>query len=186
MTGLRARPVREIVPYVTGLSVRTATKLGGTEVVISGDRLASATAVTFGGTAARFRKIVDSGITRLVAVAPAHVPGIVDVVVSGPPGGSLTGSATKFTYTGLPPAITRLSITKIPVKGGTFVTVTGTSFTGTQSVTLGGSAATSVRVLSDTQLRFVAPARSAGTIDVVVRTPYGTSAASPGSRVTVG
>lgn len=185
MTGLRARPVREIVPYVTGLSVRTATKLGGTEVVISGNRLASATSVTVGGTAAKFRKVVDAGVTRLVAVVPAHAPGLVDVVVSGPAGGSLCGSATKFTYTG-PPVITRLSATKIPAKGGTVVTVTGTSFTGMQSVTLGGAAATSVQVLSDTQLRFVAPARSVGTVNVVLRTPYGTSTASPGSRLAVG
>lgn len=186
MTGLRAKPVREIVPYVTGLSVRTAAKPGGAEVVISGNRLASARSVTFGSTTAKFRKVVDSGVTRLVAVAPAHAPGVVDVVVSGPAGRSLTGSATTFTYTGPPPTITRLSITKIPVNGGTVVTVTGTSFTGTQSVTLGGAAATGVQVLSDTRLRFVAPAMSAGTVDVVVRTPYGTSAASPGSRLTVG
>ncbi|MEV6634956.1 IPT/TIG domain-containing protein [Actinoplanes sp. NPDC051470] len=186
MTGLRARPVREIASYVTGLSVRTGTKLGGTEIVISGNRLASARSVTFGGTAAKFRKVVDSDVTRLVAVAPAHAAGVVDVVVSGPAGGSLTGSATTFAYTAPPPTITRLSITKIPAKGGTAVTVTGTSFTGTQSVMLGGTAATSVKVLSDTRLRFVSPATSAGPVDVAVRTPYGTSAVLPGSRLTVG
>jgi len=186
MAELRSRPVREVVSYVTGLSVRSAPKQGGTEIVISGNRLASARSVTFGGTLAKFRKAGDSGVTQLVAVAPAHAPGVVDVVVSGPAGGSLTTSATKFTYTAPPPAITRLSITTIPVKGGTAVTVTGTSFTGTQSVMLGDTAATSVQVLSDTRLRFVAPAMSAGTVDVVVRTPYGTSTTSPGSRLTVG
>ena len=62
--------------------------------------------------------------------------------------------------------------------GGTKVTLTGTSFTGTTAVSLGGAAATQVNVVSDTSLTATTPAHATGVASVVVTTPAGANAAN--------
>ena len=62
--------------------------------------------------------------------------------------------------------------------GGTSVTVTGRGFSGATAVRFGATAASSFIVSSDTQLSAVSPAESAGTVDVTVTTPLGTSTVS--------
>ena len=62
--------------------------------------------------------------------------------------------------------------------GGTQVTLTGTSFTGTTAVSLGGAAATQVNVVSDTSLTATTPAHATGVASVVVTTPAGANAAN--------
>lgn len=57
--------------------------------------------------------------------------------------------------------------------GGTHVTITGTGFTPDTTVTIGGSAATSIVVLSPTQLTCITPAHAAGAVNVVVTTDAG-------------
>ncbi len=55
--------------------------------------------------------------------------------------------------------------------GGTSVTITGTNFVSTPSVTFGGSAATGVSFVASTSLTATTPAHAAGTVDVVVVNP---------------
>lgn len=55
-----------------------------------------------------------------------------------------------------------------PIGGGTPVTITGTGFQVGATVTIGGVAATSVVVVSDTSITCVTPAHAAGPVDVVV------------------
>ena len=62
-----------------------------------------------------------------------------------------------------------------PRSGGSTVTITGTGFTDVAAVTFGGTPAASYRVKSSTQIVAVAPARSPGTVDVVVKTVWGSS-----------
>ena len=64
-----------------------------------------------------------------------------------------------------------------PPPGGTTVTITGLFFTGATAVHFGGTAAASFTFVSDTQISAVSPA-GAGTVDVTVTTPNGTSATS--------
>ncbi|MDO8834884.1 MAG: IPT/TIG domain-containing protein [Vicinamibacterales bacterium] len=64
--------------------------------------------------------------------------------------------------------------------GGTTVTITGTNFTGTLTVTLGGAAATDVRVSGTTSLTAVTPAHAAGSVDVVVAASTGTATLTAG------
>jgi hypothetical protein len=88
--------------------------------------------------------------------------------------------------TGVAAAPTVLSITPHsgPTTGGTTVTITGTSFTGTTSVRFGAVAATSFTVNSATQITAVSPAEPATTVDVTVTTPSGTTATSPADLFT--
>jgi hypothetical protein len=55
--------------------------------------------------------------------------------------------------------------------GGTSVTITGTGFVATPTVTFGGTAATSVTWVSATSLTCVTPAGSIGVVNVVVTNP---------------
>jgi hypothetical protein len=64
-----------------------------------------------------------------------------------------------------------------PVTGGvavtTPVTINGTGLLGTKGVTFGGTAATNVKVVSDTKVTCVAPAHAAGAVNVVVQDASG-------------
>ncbi|MBO0699877.1 MAG: IPT/TIG domain-containing protein, partial [Zavarzinella sp.] len=79
--------------------------------------------------------------------------------------------ATDFEVVDLTPHVTGLSVAAGPAAGGTAVTVSGSNFGGAAGqihVRFGGIDATSVTVLSDSQLVAVAPAHLAGTVDVQV------------------
>jgi hypothetical protein len=89
--------------------------------------------------------------------------------------------ADQFRYFA-PPTVTKLKPNKGPVAGGTSVTITGTNLTGATIVKFGGSEATSVEVKSATSISAVTPAELAGTVDVTVTTPDGTSAINKADR----
>ncbi|WP_432992225.1 IPT/TIG domain-containing protein [Dactylosporangium sp. CA-233914] len=160
-------------PGVSSLSPTSGPTAGGTSVAITGAGFTGATAVDFGtDPAASFTVNSDTSIT---AVAPAHSAGAVDVAVTTPSG---TANATgAYTYTP-PPSVTSLSPTSGATAGGTSVTITGAGFTGTTAVDFGTDPAASFTVNSDTSITAVAPAHSAGAVDVAVTTPSGTANAT--------
>lgn len=55
-----------------------------------------------------------------------------------------------------------------PAAGGTPVVITGTNFSGAEGVTFGGTAATSFKVVSNTKITCVTPAKTAAAYNVVV------------------
>lgn len=172
-------------PNITSLSPAAGPPAGGTTVTITGSGFTGATGATFGGVAAA-GFIVDSD-TQVRAISPAHLAGIVDVVVNGPGGASATSTATKFNYTAAGiPVVTSVSPASTTVAGGTVVSITGSGFTGATGVTFGGTAGTAVTVLSDTSLLVTAPAHAAGVVDVLVTAPGGVSVAAAGSKFTYG
>ena len=61
------------------------------------------------------------------------------------------------------------------IAGGTVVTISGLGFTGTTGVTFGGTAGTNIVVGSNNMLTVQAPAKAAGSYDVVVTSPKGVS-----------
>lgn len=75
------------------------------------------------------------------------------------------------------PVVASHTPASLAVAGGTLVTLTGSSFTGATAVTFGGTAATSFTVVSDTKIAAVAPAKTAGSVNVIVTTPAGASVA---------
>jgi hypothetical protein len=100
----------------------------------------------------------------------------------------LVGTANSLVRYGLfahqeVPAVTAVSPPSGPAAGGTLVTVTGSGFTGATDVFFGSTAA-AFTVVSDTQLTATAPAHAVGIIDVTVRNPVGTSAASAADQYT--
>jgi len=101
----------------------------------------------------------------------------VDVTVTTPSGTSGTSAADHFTYAAAPvPAVSLVTPASGPTAGGTIVTILGSNFTGASAVTFGGTAATNFKVVSDTAVVATAPPHAAGTVDVTVTTPSGTSA----------
>lgn len=74
------------------------------------------------------------------------------------------------------PVVSALSPTGGTTAGGTLVTVKGRKLTGATAVTFGGTAATSFTVVDDTRIVATSPAHVAGSVDVLVTTPGGTSA----------
>ena len=64
------------------------------------------------------------------------------------------------------------------------MTITGTGFTGATAVDFGATPATSVHVVSATQITATSPAETAGTVDVTVTTAGGTSATSSADQFT--
>ena len=95
-----------------------------------------------------------------------------------------TGIGTITNDDALVPTVTSISPTAGPTAGGTTVTIAGTNFTGATAVSFGGTAATTFTVNSATQITATAPARAAGTVDITVTTPGGTSAANAADRYT--
>ncbi len=74
------------------------------------------------------------------------------------------------------PTIVYVQPTSGPVAGGTTVIMAGNRLTGATAVAFGGTNAASFHVDNDNQITAVAPAHAAGTVDVQVTAPAGSSA----------
>ncbi len=80
-------------------------------------------------------------------------------------------SACIFPYVDPTPVVTAVSPASGSTAGGTAITITGTSFQNGATVTVGGTAATSVVFVNSTKITAVAPAHAAGSVAVVVTNP---------------
>jgi len=162
-------------PVVTGLSPEQGPAAGGTTVTLTGSGFTGATGVTFDGVAGTDLTVVSD--TTATVVTPAHAPGVVDVVVTGPGGVGTLADGFEFLAA---PAPTSLSPNVGPVAGGTTVTITGTGLTGATGASFDGVAGTDFTVVSDTTATVVTPAHAAGTVDVVVTGPGGAGTVTDG------
>jgi len=167
-------------PSVTSIAPTTGPVAGGTSVTITGKNLTAGPTpvVEFGATAAP--NITSFTATKIVVVSPqAPAIGTVHVTVTTAGGTSATGTKDQFTYTspGLP-TVTSVSPSSGPTAGGTPVTIKGTGFLSGATVTI-GSAATSVKVESPTELKATTATTAAGSDAVVVKDANGTSTGGP-------
>ncbi|MCL5734933.1 MAG: IPT/TIG domain-containing protein [Actinobacteria bacterium] len=165
-------------PTVTALNPASGPAVGGNSVVITGTGftgVSGATAVKFGLVNATSYTV--NSPTQITAVAPAGTAGTtVDVTVTNPVGTSpTTGTGNDYAYGG--PTVTALTPNgQFTTAAGTAVTLTGTGFVPGATVAFGSVAATSVVVVSPTQITCVSPAQAAlGVVDVTVTTAAGTS-----------
>ncbi|MGW0579855.1 IPT/TIG domain-containing protein [Streptomyces sp. NPDC002920] len=168
-------------PAVTAVAPAAGPTAGGTLVTLTGKNFTKVTGVAFGSASGGSVRVASS--TKLTAVAPKHAVGRVDIRVTTAYGTSGAVTADGFTYAAAP-AITSVSPAGGPVAGGTTVTVTGTNLTGASGVTFGGVAGKILRVASATSVTVAAPPHAAGSADVRVRNPGGTSPVTAGGRFT--
>ncbi len=155
-------------PTVTSISPNSGTINGGTGVSITGTGFLAGATVSLGGTAATGVTVVSS--TSITATTPAHAAGTVDVVVTN--SDTQRGTLTQgFTYTAASnpaPMLTGISPSSGTAAGGTAVTITGTGFLAGAAVSLGGTPATGVTVVSSTSITATTAVHGAGAVDVVV------------------
>ncbi len=162
-------------PTVTIVSPNSGPTTGGTRVTITGTNFAGTSQVYFGSIPAA--EFTVSSNTSITATAPAEASGAVDISVYNA-GASATSNADLFTFSSSSsrPVVAGVSPSVGSTIGGTVVAISGTNFTGASGVMFGSIAATTITVNSATSITAVAPAEAAGTVDVTVTTPGGTSA----------
>ncbi|MEY9396807.1 hypothetical protein ABIF66_007614 [Bradyrhizobium japonicum] len=158
------------LPTVTSISPTGGPLAGGTSVTVTGTNFTGATVVKFGVTNATGFTV--NSATSITATSPAGT-GTVDLTVTTPGGTSATSAADQFSYAATP-AVTSVAPNAGLLAGGTSVTITGTALSGATAVKFGATNATSFTVNSATSITAVSPA-GAGTVDITVTTPGGTS-----------
>jgi len=92
-------PLAVLTPTVTGLSAISGPAAGGNSVQIFGSKFSTvvgATGVKFGATNATNYSVVNDGL--IVATAPAHAAGSVQVIVTNPSGASPDTAADDYLY----------------------------------------------------------------------------------------
>jgi IPT/TIG domain len=158
-----------IAPILTAVSPASGPITGGTPVTLTGQNFGSGTRVTFGGVAATSVVVVSA--TQITASTPPHAQGSVNVVVTNSNGLSAT-RAGGFTFVASP-TLTAISPASGPATGSTPVTLTGQGFASGAQVTFGGVAASSVVVVSATQITAITPPHAQGSVNVVVTNSNG-------------
>jgi hypothetical protein len=155
-------------PTVTSISPNSGTINGGTAVSITGTGFLAGATVSVGGTTATGVTVVNS--TSITATTPAHAAGAVNVIVtnSDTQSGTLTQGFTYTTVSNPAPMLTGISPSSGTAAGGTAVTITGTGFQAGTTVSLGGTPATGVTVVSSTLITATTAAHGAAVVDVVV------------------
>ncbi len=167
------------VPVVNGVSPSSGPTAGGTVVTITGMGFSAANAVSFGAITI-YPPSFTVNDTQIMASSPPESAGKVHVTVTviTAAGTSITSDKTAsdyFTYM-LAPEISTISPSSGPASGGTTVTITGSNFTGATAVNFDATAVNNFTVNSPgTKITVASPKGSAGTVDVTVTTPGGTS-----------
>lgn len=156
--------VFDVTPQLTGISPSSTTV--GKPVTLTGVSLTQTSAVTIGGKPASFTVNSDTQVTATVP-AGAKTGLAITVKTQG-------GTASKGPLA-IIPVITSFSPTSGSV--GTSVTINGNTFTGATQVTFGGVAATTFKVVSDTEVTATVPT-GAVTGPIAITTKGGTGASS--------
>lgn len=155
---------------LTGVSPATGGTSGQQQVLLFGTNFTPATSVTFGGVPAL---AVDfDSTTQLTVETPPHAEGVVSIVATNENGTATLPGA--FTYGSPAPQVSSVTPASGTPLGGTTVSIQGSSFTGSTSVTFGGIAATGVLVVSATQIQATAPSHAPGSVTVAVTNANGT------------
>jgi hypothetical protein len=149
-------------PTVSSVSPNSGNGAGGTSITITGSDFVSGATVTIGGSSCTSVVFISS--TSLTCTTPARSVGAANIVVTNPNSisGTLSGGFS-FTH-----AVSSVSPTSGTTAGGTLLTISGTGFTASYTVTIGGNDCTSPSRPSSSQIRCTTPSGTAGAKDVVV------------------
>lgn len=149
-------------PTITGITPNAGFTSGGQTLTITGSNFRTGTTVRVGANLATGVTPAGDGLSLTAVTATSAVNGAVDVVVTTADGQTVT-STGGYTYNFSPPTLTAISPTRGFAAGNTLITITGANFLASPTVTVGGTAATSVTRVSATS--------------VTARTPAGTGVA---------
>ena len=170
-------------PRLTSITPNAGPTAGGTHLTLVGTHFTDASEVRFGG-------LAGAGGTNLVVVNDTHItvtaplaggPGSIEVDVRTP--GGVASKPHGYTYYDRP-AITAINPDQGTANGGTLVSIVGTALKGVTGVSFGGTPSASFSASSDTKATATAPAHAVGTVNVLLVTPGGTSAADAGAKFT--
>jgi IPT/TIG domain len=186
-----------VVPTVSKVSPNTGPTSGGTAITITGTGFVSGATVVIGqGNGSGAGAIATTSVkvvspTEITAVTGGGAKtGTWTLFVTTSGGTSAANSGAYFTYDPVP-TVSKVSPNSGPTAGGTTITITGTNFvTGATVVigqgngTTGAIAATVKSVTSTTITATTGGGAKAGTWNLFVTTPGGTSAANSGDDFT--
>lgn len=177
--------------YLNGISIATAANstnldLSALKLFVGTEDPAAYSTTKFAGNITEFR-IVKSAVYTSNFVPSAGVSNISNTIVllnakqeafindSSSIGRTFTNvsSASSSSSYPLVPTITSLSTTTGSTSGGTSVTISGTNLSNTSNVAFGGTAGTSISSNTSTSVTVTTPAKSAGTVDVILTTVGG-------------
>ena len=166
-------------PELTSVNPKNGPVTGGTKLTLLGQNLVAGCRTFLGDKPVTSARIVDPGtFTTLEVVTPVGAaPGLIDVHVKNPDGQTATMKAV-FRYDAVPnPETTSLMPKYGSASGGERITILGKHFVAGTTVTMGGVACKTVKVVDPTTIEAVAPPQtSPGMVDVVVKIPTGASA----------
>jgi alpha-tubulin suppressor-like RCC1 family protein len=121
---------------------------------------------------------LGNGTSGAPSDTPVLVSGLAEVK------GIAAGGSHDIVYSEPPPSVTSLNPTSGPAAGGTTIRITGANLEGATAVDFGAHGATHFTVDSASSITATAPAGAAGTVDVTVTTPAGTSATGTSDHFT--
>jgi hypothetical protein len=174
-TGFVANETPRAAPGVIYISPSRGAATGGTRVTIFGLGLADALSVQFGAKPGTGMHVVDDWMLSVVAPSGGAAVGVHVVTEVGT---SPTVARGTFAYQ---PVVEHVTPASGSSQGGMRVDVYGAGFEGATSVRFGTRAGTDLVVVDPHAVRVTVPP-GAGTVDVRVSTPTGTSAAGTQDR----
>jgi len=154
-------------PTISSVTPNNGTSAGGTPVTVAGTGFQTGATVAFGGASLTATTVNATSITGTTSV---HAAGAVNVVVNNPDLQSAT-CTTCYTFTAAPPpTVSSVAPTNGSTSGGTSVTISGTGFQTSATVSFGGSPV-SVVTLTPTTITGTTSAHAAGAVSVLVTNP---------------
>jgi outer membrane protein assembly factor BamB len=183
--------VRAPVPAVSDVSPDAGPLKGGTPVTITGSGFANGAKVTVGGTRAVNVHFVSAD--ELTATTPSGTAGTATVLVTTVGGTSPAGATgDSFTYDPVPVVTGLSSSTAVGTAGGSTIDVYGSGFTSDATVTysqgqgpLLNAVQWAVTAVTATDITATVGPSKAGTFNVFVTTPGGTSKSDSSTSFTV-
>jgi hypothetical protein len=160
-------------PTVASVTPAEGSTAGGTAIKIKGSGFVAGATVKIGEEEATGVTIVSE--TEITAKTGAGAAGKDEVIVTDEKGTSSSGAS--FTYI-QQPKVTSITPNKGSPAGGTAVVIKGTGFGKGSTVAIGG-AATSVVVVSETEITAKTAASTPGVVEVVVTNTGGSSTGGP-------
>jgi len=160
-------------PNFSTINPNTGDTFGGLPVTITGSNFVNGATVTINGLPLSEMVVTASSIS---GVTPALPVGTYDIVITNPDGYTVTAS-NGFTVTpALAPTLATINPNIADVRGGDTVIITGNNFIVGATVTINGTALTSVSVDNSTTITATIPALTVGMYDLVVINPDAQSA----------